>query len=149
MTIIADIKRVMRGHSDRALIHAVGQSGLEYKLEIPLEEAAALPTGGNLQLVLSWSVHAIAAAPTPQANSPQAPSPAPATPNAAATATPSAATPATPTASSGASQSADERFMALMRGRSQRPSAAETAPDPRANERRLAELLGYKLPPQP
>ena len=79
MTIIADIKRVMRGHSDRALIHAVGPSGLEYKLEIPLEEAAALPTGGNLQLVLSWSVHAIAAAPTHQASSPQAPSPAPAT----------------------------------------------------------------------
>ena len=148
MTIIADIKRVMRGHSDRALIHAVDHSGLEYKLEIPLAEAAALPTGGNLQLVLSWSVHAIAAAPTPQASSPQAPSPASATPNAAASA-PIAAPSTTPPVSTGASQSADERFMALMRGRSQRPPAAETAPDPRANERRLAELLGYKLPPQP
>jgi len=146
MTIIADIKRVMRGHSDRALIHAVGQNGLEYKLEIPLEEAVALPAGGNLQLVLSWSVHAIAAAPTSQATSPQVPSPAPATPNAAAPAS-STATPATAPTSSGAS--ADERFMALMRGRSQRPPAAETALDPRANERRLAELLGYKLPPQP
>ena len=140
MTILADIKRVMRGHSDRALIHAVDQSGLEYKLEIPLAEAAALPAGTNLQLVLSWSVHAIAA-PAASTSSPQ---PSPATPI-AATPAPSTAAPAPPPAS----QSADERFMALMRGRSQRPSAAETAPDPRANERRLAELLGYKLPPQP
>lgn len=139
MTIVADIKRIMRGHSDRALIHAVGQSGLEYKLEIPLEEAAALPTG-DLQLVLSWSVHPVAAAPVSSASPPEPP------------AAISSAAPATPPTTQSASQSADERFMALMRSRSQRPAAAvstESPPDPRANERRLAELLGYKLPPQP
>ena len=139
MTIVADIKRVLRGHSDRALIHAVDPRGLEYKLEIPLEEAAALPSGANLQLVLSWSVHAIAAAPTA--------SPTPAAPSGAAPqSTPMAAT---PSAAVSSASSADERFMALMRSRSQRPPATESPPDPRANERRLAELLGYKLPPQP
>ena len=60
MTIIADIKRVMRGHSDRALIHAVGQSGLEQArvarlVGQPIAQPAEGPVGTHQGTVTLFS----------------------------------------------------------------------------------------------
>ncbi len=34
---LAHVRRILTGHSDRALSHAVNDPGLEYKLEVPVE----------------------------------------------------------------------------------------------------------------
>ena len=43
--IQARIRRVLRGHSERALVHAVDEASLEYKIEVPLE--AVKDVGGS------------------------------------------------------------------------------------------------------
>ena len=54
---LARIVDVVSGHSVRARIHAITESGLELKLEVPLADAEGLAAGQILWL--AWSVHTL------------------------------------------------------------------------------------------
>lgn len=54
---LARIVEVVSGHSVRARIHAITESGLEFKLEVPLADAEGLAEGQILWL--AWSVHTL------------------------------------------------------------------------------------------
>lgn len=54
---LARIVEVVSGHSVRARVHAISESGLELKLEIPLEEAKGLVAGQILWI--AWSAHTL------------------------------------------------------------------------------------------
>lgn len=116
-SILAHIRAIRFGHSERALVQAVDARGLEYKLEVPTDEVRGVV--GDM-LVLSWSIHD----------------------NPAVVTTPTSVTPtstsATATSESPASPlgpaAVDEQFDVLMRG-----GAARSALTP---EQQLAALLG-------
>lgn len=151
--ILARIVRIRSGHSERALVHAVGADEHEYKLEVPAEAVASLPPGHSHMLVLWWSIHAspavVMASPTPAT---------PATPVSAdeqfvsmmnrgvegTPASPTAPPPVASVPSSAASTpaSVDEQFMTLMnRGKAGAPAPDDTPPLS-GPERHLATLLG-------
>lgn len=120
--IIARIERVLNGHSERALVHAVDDEGHEYKLEVPTGAVRDLAPGQGYVLVLSWSIHASpvslpTASPTAPASAPRA--------------TPSPTTAASPSA-------VDAQFMALM-NRPRASGSPGATPD-----QQLASLLGVQ-----
>lgn len=123
---IARIQRVLNGHSERALVHAVDDAGLEYKLEVPAAAVRDLASGQGYVLVLSWSIHAspVSLPTTPVA---VAATPAP-------TPTPTPATPAPTTAPT--PSAVDAQFMALMN----RPRAS--GPQGATPDQQLVSLLG-------
>ena len=114
-TILAQIRAIRTGHSERAQVHAVSPRG-EYKLEVPTDEVPGVV--GDM-IVLSWTVHANPAG-TWTAPATEAPVPAPVLATAA---------------------DVDNQFAALMRsaGARQPPTA-----DPLTPEQQLAALLGVR-----
>ena len=115
-TVVAQIRAIRTGHSERAQVHAVCARGRDYKIEVGTDEVPGIV--GDM-IVLSWTAHANPAVatsivPTPDASAP-APVPAPA-----------------PT--TGEAADVDNQFDALMRG-----AAARQALTP---EQQLAALLG-------
>jgi len=124
---IARIQRVLNGHSERALVHAVDDAGLEYKLEVPTAAVRDLAPGQGYVLVLSWSIHASPVT-LPMATLAATPAPTPATPSPTTAPAPSAV---------------DAQFMALMN----RPRAS--GPQGATPDQQLAGLFGVpsKDPP--
>ncbi|MCY1004454.1 hypothetical protein OV079_02490 [Nannocystis pusilla] len=59
--ISAPVRRILKGHSDRAFIHAVDDAGLEYKIEVPLAAVQDVGPGQRHVLVLSWSLQQVPA----------------------------------------------------------------------------------------
>jgi len=73
-TVVARVRRILAGHSERTLVHAVDQAGLEYKLEVPSDALRDLRPGQEHTLTLSWALQPVvsskpaappAATPTP------------------------------------------------------------------------------------
>lgn len=125
---LAHVRRILTGHSDRALIHAVNDAGLEYKLEVPAEAVRGVEADRGFVLMVSWSLLALPRAADPAA----APTAAPAEPP-PVTATPTA-TPA---------NAVDAEFMALMaRTRRGTPEPATPTPTAAGPEHQIAALLG-------
>lgn len=130
--ISAPVRRILKGHSDRAFIHAVDDAGLEYKIEVPLAAVQDVGPGQRHVLVLSWSLQQVPAEVGAVNAQPSPPSPIRA-----------AAPP---------SNAVDRVFMAFMAqpssstpNSSERASAARTTPEPDASQG-LAELLGSTAP---
>lgn len=137
--VVARVRRVVTGHSERSLIHAVDPDSLEYKIEVPSDVLRNLVPGQEHTLMLSWTLQPVTAPATSSADT--------------AIATAAAATPAgvpTPLPSA-----VDEEFMALMaRPRGSRPSgqpAAGISPPPLSNgppvtsaAEQLAQRLGIR-----
>ena len=139
---LAHVRRVLTGHSDRALIHAVDDAGHEYKLEVPAGAVRGLEADRGLVLMVSWSLLALPRAAEPAA----APTGVPADPPSVSTASTSTLTPTPKPANA-----VDAEFMALM-ARTRRSTPASAAPSPTAvsaagTEQQIAELLG--LAPKP
>ena len=102
--IVAPVKRVLRGHSDRSLVHAIEEAGLESKIEVSSDAVRDVVPGQEYVLVLSWTLE-----PVVSSTSPSGPTAAP------------APTPLPTTV--------DEEFMALMarpRGPRRSPTAGPT-----------------------
>jgi len=119
--ILAEVHRVLRGDSERALVHAVDGDGLEYRIELPERAVREVADGRGYTLRLSWSLEANtnltdAQSPTPGQLSEVGPQAQPTSP------APERRTPA----------EIDAAFMALMKGIEGRPTAAPTglAPAP-------------------
>lgn len=112
-TSVAQVRQVLTGHSDRALVTAVDGNGREYKLEVPSADVRDVAPRETV-LVLTWSFH-----PAPLA---------------AEDATPTAS----PAAPSDPVSRADEEFRAMMPGA---PPAAPGERE-RTLAQRLAEQLG-------
>jgi len=55
-TIVARVRRVLHGHSDRTLLHAVDDAGLDYKIEVPSDAVRDLAPGQELVLTLTWTL---------------------------------------------------------------------------------------------
>lgn len=69
-TIVAQIRAIRMGHSERAQVHAVCAKGHDIKIEVASDE---VPGAVGDLLVLSWSAHANPAAATPALTAPSAP----------------------------------------------------------------------------
>ena len=135
--VLAHVRRVLTGHSDRALVHAVANAGLEIKIEVPAESVREVSPDRGYVLMVSWSLLEL-----PRAAEPVAASSAPAEPTPAAAASGGPQTPA---------NAVDAEFMALM-ARTRRSTLASATPSPAASsaaapEQQIAELLG--LAPKP
>ena len=135
---LAHVRRVLTGHFDRALIHAVDDAGHEYKLEVPVEAVRGIDADRGLVLMVSWSLLALPRAAPPAA-----------APTASAVDPPSAS--ATSTSTPKPANAVDAEFMALM-ARARRSTPVSAAPSPTASsgtspEQQIAELLG--LSPKP
>jgi hypothetical protein len=65
--VVARVRRVLTGHSERSLIHAVDPDSLEYKLEVPSDVLRNLVPGQEHALMLSWTLQPVAAPPTSSA----------------------------------------------------------------------------------
>lgn len=135
--VVARVRRVLTGHSERSLIHAVDPDSLEYKIEVPSVVLRNLVPGQEHALMLSWTLQPVTAPATSSAGASIA---------ATAAATPARVPP--PSA-------VDEEFMALMaRPRGSRPSsqlAASSSPPPLSNgapvtsaAEQLAQRLGIR-----
>lgn len=59
-TIVARVRRVLMGHSERTLVHAVDDDGLECKIEVPSDVVRDLVPGQEHTLMLSWSLQPLA-----------------------------------------------------------------------------------------
>lgn len=129
--VVARVRRVLTGHSERSLIHAVDPNSLEYKIEVPSAVLHNLVPGQEHALMLSWTLQPVTAPATATAA---------ATPAGMPTSLPSAV---------------DEEFMALMaRPRGLRPSsqlAAGSSPPPLSSgapvtsaAEQLAQRLGLR-----
>ncbi len=102
-TVNARVRRVVIGHSERALIHAVDGANLEFKIEVPSEAVRGLVPGQELMLTLSWKLEPLVPDTTSRATAaplPRAPTPLP--------------------------SAVDEEFMALMARRRGSPAATAT-----------------------
>lgn len=113
-TIVAQIRAIRTGHSERAQVHAVCARGRDFKIEVGTDE---VPGAVGDLIVLSWTAHANPVFATSTAPTPEAPAPVPA-----------------PARTTGEAADVDQQFDALMRG-----AAARQAPTP---EQQLAALLG-------
>ena len=69
-TIVAQIRAIRIGHSERAQVHAVCAKGHDIKIEVASDE---VPGAVGDLLVLSWSAHVNPAAATPALTAPSAP----------------------------------------------------------------------------
>lgn len=58
-TIVARVRRVLAGHSERTLVHAVDDAGLEYKIEVPSDALGDLRPGQDHVLMLSWTLQPV------------------------------------------------------------------------------------------
>ena len=103
-TFVARVRRVLTGHSDRSLIHAVDDDNLETKMEVQSEVLRDLVPGQQYMLVLSWTLQPVVT--TPASRETAAP------PARAPTPLPSAV---------------DEEFMALMSRRRGSTGAGQTS----------------------
>lgn len=56
--VVAEVQRVLRGDSERALVHAVDNDGLEYRVEVPNRAVREVEDGRGYRLRLSWSLEA-------------------------------------------------------------------------------------------
>ncbi len=56
--VLAEVQRVLRGNSERALVHAVDDDGLEYRIELPERAVREVEDGRGYTLRLSWSLEA-------------------------------------------------------------------------------------------
>ena len=114
-TIVAKVHKIVTGHSERSLVHAVEDSGLEHKLELPTELLREVIVGQDHVLMLSWTLQAL----------PQVPAQPPAAPGVAGPPpTPSVGGP-TPLPSA-----VDEEFMAMMARGRRKPAEPTAAPSP-------------------
>jgi len=59
-TIVARVRRVLMGHSERTLVHAVDDDGLEYKIEVPSDVVRDIVPGQEHTLMLSWTLQPLA-----------------------------------------------------------------------------------------
>ncbi|MBL8971245.1 MAG: hypothetical protein JNK56_11715, partial [Myxococcales bacterium] len=50
------MRRILTGHSDRALVHAVANAGLEIKIEVPAESVRDVNPDRGYVLMVSWSL---------------------------------------------------------------------------------------------
>ena len=124
-SVLAQVRRILTDPSGRALIHAVDDAGLEYKIEAPLEAVRGVTLEQGPLLAISWSLR-LSPRPGDPASVPPGVEPPPTVPPAPRS-TPSAI---------------DRAFMELMAS----PSGA-TAPmdsSTRGTSPELAELLGVK-----
>lgn len=129
-TVNARVRRVVIGHSERALIHAVSDDNLEFKIEVPTEAIRDLVSGQELMLTLSWTLQPLVPATTsPSTAAPPPPAPTP---------LPSAV---------------DEEFMALMARRRGSPTVAVPTAGPSSSRttgaasteaEQLAQRLGIR-----
>ena len=130
--VLAHVRRILTGHSDRALVHAVANAGLEIKIEVPAESVRDVSPDRGYVLMVSWSLLEL-----PRAAEPVAASSAPAEPTPAAAASGGPLTPA---------NAVDAEFMALMaRARRPAPEPAVTSPTATSGpgpEQQIAALLG-------
>jgi len=135
-TVLARVRRVLTGHSDRSLIHAVDDNNLETKIEVPTDVLRDLMPGQDYALVLSWTLQPLVMAPAPQE---------------------AAATPAPARAPTPLPSAVDEEFMALMdrrrgptgagptsAGRPNPPPLASGAPVVASAAEQLAQRLGIR-----
>ena len=113
-TILAQIRAIRTGHSERAQVHAVCARGRDYKIEVGTDEVPGVV--GDM-IVLSWTAHANPAVATSIVPTPETSAPALA-----------------PAPTTGEAADVDNQFDALMRG-----AAARQALTP---EQQLAALLG-------
>lgn len=121
-TVNARVRRVVIGHSERALIHAVDGGNLEYKIEVPSEAVRDVVSGQELMLTLSWTLQPLVPATTsPSTAAPPPPAPTP---------LPSAV---------------DEEFMALMARRRGSPTVAVPTAGPSSPRTTEAEQLAQRL----
>lgn len=127
--VLAHVRRILTGHSDRALVHAVADAGLEIKIEVPAESVRDVNADRGYVLMVSWSLLEL-----PRTAEPAA---APAEPK------PATAAPGGPLTSANA---VDAEFMALMaRARRPAPEPAVTTPTATSGpgpEQQIAALLG-------
>ena len=128
---LAHVRRVLTGHSDRALIHAVNDAGHELKLEVPAEAVRGVEVDRGFVLMVSWSLLAL-----PRAAEPVA------APTGAAADPPVTAPTSTPTPAN----AVDAEFMALM-ARTRRSAHDPVTPSPAPSseagpEHQIAALLG-------
>lgn len=148
--VVAEVRRVLRGHSDRALVHAVDGEGLEYKIEVPLDQVQALSSEQGHVVTITYAIHALpglappmaetsdAGAEAPTAPAPEAPTPAPEAPAPAAGVTSGAASdPA----------SVDAAFMALMNRRTTAGSPAAPPASSNSSSASMAGQVGSPTPP--
>jgi hypothetical protein len=137
--VVARVRRVVTGHSERSLIHAVDPDSLEYKIEVPSDVLHNLVPGQEHSLTLSWTLQPVTAPATSSVGT-----------SSVATAAPTPAGVPTPLPSA-----VDEEFMALMaRPRGSPPSgqpAAGSSPPPLSNgapvtsaAEQLAQRLGIR-----
>ncbi|MDC0720884.1 hypothetical protein [Nannocystis bainbridge] len=133
-SVLARLRRVSTSPEGRALVHAVDDAGLEYKIEVPLEAVRGVSPDQGHVLVLSWSIE-----PSTRAAEPAAAS-IPAEPSSTATTRVST------------TSEVDRAFMALMGRPRGSTSAAESDPATstsvstatNSTSQGLAELLGLK-----
>lgn len=133
-SILAHLRRISTSPEGRALVHAVDDAGLEYKIEVPVEAVRGVSPDQGHVLVLSWSLQAGPRAPEPAA------APTPAEP------------PSTAKTRSSTPSEVDQVFMDLMGG--PRGSTTTVASAPAASNigssttdsssPGLAELLGLR-----
>jgi hypothetical protein len=55
-SVVAEVQELLRGDAERALIHAVDDDGLEYRIEVPATEVVELGDGRGFVLRLSWAL---------------------------------------------------------------------------------------------
>ena len=117
--ILAEVHRVLRGDSERALVHAVDDDGHEYRIELPERALREVEDGRGYALRLSWSLESGSSVSDDQAATP---SPGPhreaSPPAQAASSGPERRSPA----------EVDAAFMALMKGLDARRVAAPADP---------------------
>lgn len=70
--IVAPVKRVLHGHSDRSLVHAIEDAGRESRIEVPSEAVRDLVPGQQYVLVLSWALQPASTSPSTSAPTPAA-----------------------------------------------------------------------------
>jgi hypothetical protein len=56
-TVVARIVRVLTGHTQASMLHAVDEDGLELRLEVPAAQVRAVVPGQVL--VVQWSAHTV------------------------------------------------------------------------------------------
>jgi hypothetical protein len=113
--VLAEVQRVLRGDSERALVHAVDDDGLEYRIELPERAVREVEDGRGYTLRLSWSLEANTSVAEAEPSSPGELSEI-SPPTEQATARPERRTPS----------EVDAAFMALMKGLEGRPAEAPT-----------------------
>lgn len=136
--IVAHVRRVLRGHSDRALVHAVDGAGIEYKIEVPLDQVRALDEAQGYALALTYAIHSVPGLPPLSAGAGDGASPAPSSTSTTTPAPTTSGTVAGTTTASDDAASVDAQFLALMNRRSSLagaplvPSSSSTAAEPSA-----------------